>query len=394
MVEWRYTKTVVATLRVVRSWMYEAVAVYLICWICLFGSTCAAGESKSRDCANPLWTDEVIGDLSRARNVASPDLIDSNRAGITFLDNERLVVHEVVLNTNDLSSRQSSDSSPFRLRASVLDVGSGKTTASAEWGTRVRESSIQTTSGGALVRTGETLRLYSRDFVQEKELTLPRSEDTYTVTVSASGKTILINSHGEHSSHFEVLDGGTLRVRQEWSEAPPLRRLYSSSDASIAAADFNQEHILFSEFGSGRWNVIGGRPKLTCIGLPTLVTDSSLVNGCKEFSYLSHDGSLIFQDGFPKGEALVRKIAVSQDGKAVAVSLDRTKGSDFWDTGKGIKLVATYVLVYDLPIKKRALTVEVNPLPKSDYDFALSPDGSRLAILNDRRVTVCSVPKE
>jgi hypothetical protein len=173
-----------------------------------------------------------------------------------------------------------------------------------------------------------------------------------------------------------------------------LRRLYSSSDASIAAADFNQEHILFSEFGSGRWKAISGRPKLTCIGLPTLVTDNSLVNGCKEFSYMSSDGSLIFQDVFLKGEALVRKIAVSQSAKAVAVSLDRTKGSDFWDTGKGMKLVATYVLVYDLPIKKRALTVEVNPLPKSDYDFALSPDGSRLAILNDRRVTVCSVPKE
>lgn len=299
----------VATLKVLHSWMFEVVAVYLI-WICLFGF--ASAESKNRDCATPLWSAEVIGDLSGARKAASPDLIDINRAGIMFLDNERLVVHEVVLDTGNLSSRQSSGSSPFRLRASILDVGSGKTTASAEWGTRVRESSIQATIGGALVRTGETLRLYSRSFVQEKELTLPRSEDTYDVIVSASGKTILINRHDEHSSHFEVLDGGTLRVRQEWSEAPPLRRLYSSSDASIAAADFNQEHILFSEFGSGRWSVIGGRPRLTCIGLPTLVTDSSLVNGCKEFSYLSRDGSLIFQDGFPKGEALVRKIAVSR----------------------------------------------------------------------------------
>jgi hypothetical protein len=382
-------------MKVMHSWMYKAVAVYLICWICLFGSSCCAGaESKSRDCATPLWTAEVIGNFSRARNVASADLIDSNRAGITFLDEERLVVHEVVLDASHLSSRQSSDSSQFRLRVSVLDVGSGKSTASAELGTRVRESSIQTTSGGALVRAGETLRLFSRDFVQEKELTLPRSDDTYSVTVSASGENILINRHDEHSSHFEVLDGGTLQVRQEWIETPPLRRLYSSSDDSIAAADFNQEHILFSEFGSGRWRVIGGRTKLACIGLPTFVTDSTLVNACKEFSYISSDGSLIFQDSFSKGEALVRKIAVSQAGKAVAVSLDRTKGSDSWDTGKGIKLVATYVLVYDLPLKKRSFTVEVTPPPKSDYDFALSPDGSRLAILNDRRVTMCSVSKE
>jgi hypothetical protein len=379
-------------MKVVRSWMFEAVAAYLICWICLFGSSCGAAESKSLDCANPLWTAEVIGTFSPARSIASANLIDSNRAGITFLDKERLIVHEVVLDASRLSSRQSSDSSQFRLRVSVLDAGSGKSTASAELGTRVHESSIQITSGGALVRSGETLRLFSRDFVQEKELILPRSEDKYTVTVSASGKNILINRHDEHSSHLEVLDGGTLQVRQEWIETPPLRRLYSSSDDSIAAADFNQEHILFSEFGGGRWRVIGDSTKLACIGVPTFVTDSTLVNACKDFSYISSDGSLIFQDSFSKGEALVRKIAVSQDRKAVAVSLDRTKGSDFWDTGKGIKLVATYVLVYDLSLKKRSFTVEVNPPPKSDYDFALSPDGSRLAILNDRRVTMCSVP--
>jgi hypothetical protein len=390
----RNTKAVMTIMKVVRSWMSETAEVYLICWICLFGSSCGAAESKSLDCAIPLWTAEVIGNFSAARSVASADLIDSNRAGITFLDKERLIVHEVVLDPSHLSSRQSSDSSQFRLRVSVLDVASGKSTAAIDLGTRVHESSIQNTSGGALVRSGETLRLFSRDFVQEKELTLPHSEDTYTVTVSASGKNILINRHDEHSSHFEVLDGGTLQVRQEWIETPPLRRLYSSSDDSIAAADLNQEHILLSEFGSERWRVIGGKAKLACIGLPTFVTDSALVNACKEFSYISSDGSLIFQDSFSKGEALVRKIAVSQDGETVAVSLDRSKGSDFWDTGKGIKLLATHVLVYDLPLKKRSFTVEVNPPPKSDYDFALSPDGSRLAILSDRRVTMCSVPMD
>jgi hypothetical protein len=38
------------------------------------------------------------------------------------------------------------------------------------------------------------------------------------------------------------------------------------------------------------------------------------------------------------------------------------------------------------------LTAEVSPLPKRDYDFSLSPDGSKLAILNDRKVSVYSVP--
>ena len=50
------------------------------------------------------------------------------------------------------------------------------------------------------------------------------------------------------------------------------------------------------------------------------------------------------------------------------------------------------VPVYDLMLKKRIFTFEAAPLPKNDFDIALSPDGSRLAVLNDRRLTVCSVP--
>jgi len=36
--------------------------------------------------------------------------------------------------------------------------------------------------------------------------------------------------------------------------------------------------------------------------------------------------------------------------------------------------------------------VPVLLLPKSDYDFALSPDGSKLAVLNDRSVSLYAVP--
>jgi hypothetical protein len=321
-------------------------------------------------------------------------LIDKNRAGITFLDEEKLLVYEVDVNTGRLSSRESPDvSSPYRLRARVFDIHSGKIIVSKEWGTRVHGSAIQVTSGGVLVRTGELLRLYSRDFVHLQELTLPHpdADDTDIISVSASGKTALINRYNQKISRFDVLDGDTLNLRQRWSEAPPLRRLYSISDTGIAAADFNQEHVLFTKFGTGAWRLVVGKPKLTCVGLPALVTDSSLVIGCKGLSLISTDGNFIYQDGFGKGEALRPEIAISQNDKTVAASLDVTRGTDFWDTGKGIRLVAMYVIAYDLSLKKRSLKVEVAPVPKNDYDFALSPEGSRLAILTDRRVTVCSV---
>jgi hypothetical protein len=120
-----------------------------------------------------------------------------------------------------------------------------------------------------------------------------------------------------------------------------------------------------------------------------MVTDSSFVYGCKEFSFVS-GGQVLMKEFFDKGEHPVPgKLAVTQDGRFVAISLQRIKGG-FLDTER--HTAAMHVTVYDLSLKKRALTVDIAPLPKNDYDFALSPDGSKLAILNDRKVSVCSVP--
>ena len=332
-------------------------ALCLVLSIWVLAPTCVA-ESIRAGCATPLWAAEVLENLSGARNLPTPELIDKNRAGITFLDEEKLLVYEVDVNTGRLSSRESPDvSSPYRLRARVFDIHSGKVIVSKEWGTRVHGSAIQVTSGGVLVQTGELLRLYSRDFVHLQELTLPHrdADDTDIISVSASGKTVLINRYNQKFSRFDVLDGDTLNLRQRWSEAPPLRRLYSISDTGIAAADFNQEHVLFTKFGTGAWQLVVGKPKLTCVGLPALVTDSSLVIGCKGLSLISTDGNFIYQDGFGKGEALRPEIAISQNDKTVAASLDVTRGTDFWDTGKGIRLVAMYVIAYDLSLKKRSL---------------------------------------
>jgi hypothetical protein len=55
------------------------------------------------------------------------------------------------------------------------------------------------------------------------------------------------------------------------------------------------------------------------------------------------------------------------------------------------RVTAIQIRVYDMAVKKEIFTVGVSPLPRRYYDFALSPDGSRLAVLNDRKVTVWAV---
>jgi len=198
-------------------------------------------------------------------------------------------------------------------------------------------------------------------------------------------------------SHFAVLDGGTFKLKLTWTESPALNGdSYSISDTAMARNQYKDGtyYAIATEFGSRIWNPIWKESERFCPAPPTFVTDNSFIYSCRGLSLVSTKGEVLMADGFNKGESLGGKIAVAQSGRAVAVSLDRTKGIDFWDTGKGVRLVATDLLVYDPSIRKRLLTIELSPLPKNDYDFALSPDGSKLAVLNDRNVSVYSVPTE
>lgn len=320
---------------------------------------------------------------------------------VTFLDNRRLIAYEVAVDSGRFSSREGPGiSSSFRLHAYVLDATSGKMEFSKEWGTRPHESLILNTSGGILVRTGDLLRLHSKDFseVQQMPLSHPDPYEGWEVSTSASGRTILINHYIRTSkprvdvSRLELLDGSTFQAERSWVESPALKAGdgYWISDTAMIRHQYSHSayNTILSDLGSKLWKPVWKESENNCGS--TFVTDAMFVYGCRQLSLVTTKGAVVFTDNFDKGEARSWKIATAQNAQAIAVSLNRSKGTDLWDTGKGIQIVATRLVVYDLSLKKRVLIVEIAPLPKNDYDFALSPDGSKLAILNDRRVSVCS----
>jgi len=182
------------------------------------------------------------------------------------------------------------------------------------------------------------------------------------------------------------------KPRYSWSESPPLyHHLYSISDEAIAAVD--SSNIIVSEFGTKRWRTAGkGSGFCASHNMPTLYSDKQLVYGCDKFTATSTDGHVLMTDSFPTGDASSGKTTVAQAGRFVAISVDTTKVKTNLLSEPSVRITATHIVVYDLVLKKRVLTVSVEPLPKNDYDVALSPDGSKLAILNDRNVSVCSVP--
>jgi hypothetical protein len=139
-----------------------------------------------------------------------------------------------------------------------------------------------------------------------------------------------------------------------------------------------------------------------------MVSDESIVlEGCNKLLLLNPSGVSSALDAFADNASaspasaqcgtyipsMFNKMAmVASDAPLVALSLPAIKVTKHLLTEPSVCLTGLQVAVYDLDRKQRVFTVDVDPLPKNDYDLALSPDGSKLAVLNDRRASVYSVP--
>jgi hypothetical protein len=358
--------------------------------MCFLGSALclAASNSKSAETPRPLWSLDLVENLKDAAR---------NPPGIAFLDNDRLLVHEVDFDTSQLSSRQSPDiSTPFRLRTSVIDVHSGKTVLTREWGTRSSGSTVEVTSGGIIIRTGDVLRLCSKELVELQQLAIPSVPyEGWEIRISPSGKTVLLNHYHLNrqefvdSSRLRVLDGDTLKTKFHWAESGLIGN-YEITDRLIAATRLGHGQVIATEFGTGIWKPLYELSGENCApGLSQhFVTNTSMVcGGRKKIAVSSTSGEVLFQDALVKGEGPVRKMEIAQDGHTAAAMLENF--SDIWDTGGHI--TSLRAAVYDLSARKRVMTVVVSPPPKHRYDAALSPDGSKLAILNDHTVSLYAV---
>jgi hypothetical protein len=183
---------------------------------------------------------------------------------------------------------------------------------------------------------------------------------------------------------------------------------YSISDEGIAAtANSHNGSILGAKFGSTKWKLLGQARAGCYLALPTLVGNESLiVRECGELLLqtttgvsesigslaIDNPGQSTTSHCEPYDGRMLFKVAAAPEGRFVALTLAATNVKKHILTEASVCLVALQVVVYDLILKTRVLTLTVDPLPKNDYDFALSPDGSKLAILNDKKVSVYSVP--
>lgn len=347
------------------------------------------------DRVTSLWRTGFVGGLCQNRRGESSLILNNPCAGILFLDNEKLATYTLEFRSGELSSREDPrKSSSYAMQVNILAAKSGEQISSHEWGTRLHEYSVQRLSDGLLIQNGRLLDAVSTSLAPLKEIDVREENiaatwDKVKVSTSVTGHTLLINKIDQKRrvSHFDVIQWPSLKLEYSWEQSPPLYFLYSISDSGILASCHNQECVQYRGFDGGGWHQIGPKLGEGCVGSPASVSDQVVAYTCQGLSVLSLGGNTIMKVAGVGGQ-----IAVSQDGRTVAVSAMRVRGRDWWDTSKGIRITERQVRIYDIYLNRELLSVDVTPLSKSIYDFALSPNGTRLAILNDRSLSLYAVP--
>ncbi len=324
-------------------------------------------------------------------------------SSLWFLDDNRIVVTFVTRESKSaLSSRASSDEgSPLRLRAIFLDAASGKITATQAWPSGSRFAKIVAAHDGKFIaQAGTELTLYSQDVAELEKLSLPATESDWMPHSSPTGKNILFLAGGLGTMSpvpWVWVDADRLEIVRSWEDV--RTGSVSISDDTIAmttCAWFRECEPALKTRGLGTgWKTImstlpthGARSAPR----PQFVNDDFLLLLGPYLELVSTEGALVFAEDRFSGGCWSDEIPPSAGAKRFVVPTCKLKGSvPALDAG-GYQLLQT-ILLYDAPFHALSFVLNVEgPRIKGLTQFAISPDGSKLAILNDEAIEVLPLP--
>jgi hypothetical protein len=330
------------------------------------------------------------------------------RTSLWFLDDSTIIATFVTQEgaNPSLSSRDSSDpNQPLRLRAILLDADTGKVRSTQAWPSESRLAEIVTANGGKFVtQTGTTLTLHSSDAKELKKLSLPpppQNLNGWNAHPSPTGKNVLFeNSDWRTTSpkSWIWVNATELQIVRSWKEEQSGWVGISDSMITMTACLFSEyrcEPNLRVKTLETEWKTIAPIEKRSHWGWsPQFVNEDTLFLSGAPWELLKTDGELILTETAPfEGGGAI----TSAGGKRFVVPFFKVTGRvEALDIGGHGELKT--ISVYDAPFHERSYRLDVKgPKIRSFSDrslaqLALSPDGSKLAILYDESVYLFQLP--
>jgi hypothetical protein len=298
-----------------------------------------------------------------------------------------------------LSSHDSSDTNlPLRLRALFLDASTGKVMSTQAWPSESRFAGIVATNDGNFItQRGVVLTLYSPDAKEVRRLSLPPIQQDlwgWVAHPSPTGRNILFatpNLTTTDQTPWIWVDASTLEVARSWREAQSGWVGISDDTISMIACSF---HVYRCDPGvevrglATEWKTIAPierRPQSS----PRFLNKDTIFLSGHPWKLLQTDGKVILNENAPfEGSTAIS----SSSGQRFVVPFFQSKGGvAALDIGAHGELKT--ISVYDAPFHERSYRLEVKgPKIKELAQLALSPDGSKLAILYDESVYLFQLP--
>jgi hypothetical protein len=327
------------------------------------------------------------GHETRLQPTTSLWFVDNNTVVATFVTREE---------TAALSNHDTNQ--PLRLRAIFLDVRTGKVASTQAWPSESRFAAIIAVHDGNFVtQRGDLLALYSPDAKEVRTLNLPSiNKDLWGwfAHPSPTGRSILFatpNLTTTGQTPWIWVDATTLQIVRSWKEVQSGWIGISDSATAMLACSFPLYHCdsnLEIRGFTTEWKSITPIDR-QLQSFPQFVNEDTIFMSGHPWKLLQSDGKMILIEARPfEGMTAVP----STSGQRFIVPFFQSKGGvTALDIGAHGELKA--ISVYDAPFHKCSYRLEVKgPKIKELAKLALSPDGSKLAILFDESLYLFQLP--
>jgi len=314
---------------------------------------------------------------------------------LTFADNSTLAVSFPILNPETvLSKRGDPKGGSYLFHTVVLNLDNGRVMAERTWGTAYDSDTLLSLGDRRfLVRSGGKLTIVSAEWQEESSYRL-RDPDHTRIIVSPSGRTLfVVTKAADHEERIEVLAAATLaRLHAFDIESVGLDAGSDSAFAYLLPAKNGYALFLLPFTALEKPSAPSLQPLYFTHGdgciRPESVSDDRLVltGYCDALPVIAADGMHRY---LPLPSFYVGLVRTSREGHRFAVAIadaivpvkreGRPDPLRVYETGE-------LTAVCDLPLPLKL----VAPFPR--LDFALSSDGSLLAVLYGYDLSVYQLP--
>jgi hypothetical protein len=314
-------------------------------------------------------------------------------AGVDFISENEVLVYTICRIDGIALSRRDrfQTTDPYHVKSVIVNALTGAIERRFDWPTHGGGSGLRAThAGDLLLHRDNLLELFSSDGRALARLQVTRSstDDGTFVWVSPTGDVMAVSQGPIEAAknHALILNSRNLRILEGWQDNADAWNLAASPRAAVRSA-LHGKLLVMRALPSGGWKTIRAE------AIPSIATP--LFIGDLEFAVPVHEGMLLYDISSQRETTLPCsspiRVAISRDASTLGAVWMKFAGRG--DLGRP-KPVSAGVDLYRLASNRRLVSMVVKPNPSFGLDVGISPNGSKLAIVDHLSVSLFEIPQQ